>query len=65
MKTPGGRISALRTAAKLSQADLARASRITQSHISQIERGKRVPNMGTLRALAHALGASVGDIVDG
>jgi len=65
LKSPGGRLSALRDAAGLSLKDLAKRSGITQSHISQIERGKRDPQLTTLRALAAALKVRVGDIVDG
>ena len=65
MRSLGGRLSALRDAAGLSQKALAKRSGLTQSHISQIERGKREPQLWTLRALATALKVRVGDIVDG
>ena len=61
----GGRLTIKRTEAGLSQAALAGRSKVRQSHISQIERNKRVPNLETLRSLARGLKCRVGDLTDG
>jgi len=49
--------------AGLTQADLARASKIAQAQISQIERGRRLdPQFSTIARLAFVLGISLDDL---
>jgi transcriptional regulator with XRE-family HTH domain len=48
----GRRLRDLRTAAKLSQAELATAAGLTAKYISQLERGAANPSLGVLNALA-------------
>lgn len=64
LRTIGGRLTVRRTRAGMSQADLARVSGVTQSHISQIERGIRTPNLSTLAGLAKGLRCRIGDLAD-
>jgi transcriptional regulator with XRE-family HTH domain len=64
MRTIGGRISARREAAGLSQEQLARASKINQSNLSALERNKRRPSVATLEKLARAFRCRVGDLTD-
>jgi DNA-binding XRE family transcriptional regulator len=49
------RLRDLRTAAKLTQEELAQKSGLPQSHISRIENAKHSPSRATLEKLAHAL----------
>jgi len=49
----------------LTQAALARASRIPQPNIAAFESGRLDPKLSTLRRLAHALGISLGSLLDG
>lgn len=45
------------------QADLVRASGVTDGHLSQIENGQRRPRPSTIRKLADALGVDIMDLV--
>jgi DNA-binding XRE family transcriptional regulator len=58
----GRRIRELRTAAGLSQQELAEKARLTQSHISRIENAEHRPNHFTISKIAEALGVEVGNI---
>jgi len=51
-------LRALRLQKNLSQAALARRSGLSVSYVSMLERGQRAPTLGTLEALATALGIS-------
>ncbi|MBI4376678.1 MAG: helix-turn-helix domain-containing protein [Elusimicrobia bacterium] len=55
MLLPSDYICALRSALRMSQAQLARRCRIPRSHISRIEAGMMDPRMSTLRRIFHAL----------
>ena len=57
----GQRIKDLREAAGLSQADLARLVRKSVETISNFERGKTIPSVRTLAALAPHLDCGVAD----
>lgn len=48
-------LTALRVMAGLSQAELARRSGLSQSHISELERGDKEARPGTVKKLADAL----------
>ena len=50
---------------RLTQAVLAKKARIPRPNLSGIERGKREVSLGTLRALAEALGLRPGILADG
>ena len=52
-------LRAAREAQKVSQRELSERSGLTQSHISQIERGAMEPGLGSLVDLARALGLEV------
>jgi transcriptional regulator with XRE-family HTH domain len=52
-------LRAVREAQKVSQRELSERSGLTQSHISQIERGAMEPGLGSLVDLARALGLEV------
>lgn len=52
-------LRAAREAQKVSQRELSERSGLTQSHISQIERGAMEPGLGSLVELARALGLEV------
>lgn len=49
---------------QLSQEALAAAAGLTVGHVRRIERAVANPTLATLRAVANALGATVGDLVD-
>lgn len=51
-----------RVAAGLTQAQLAEKSGLSQSNISRIEAGHRLPKADTIRALAYGLGIDVLDL---
>ena len=57
------RIVAARERLGLTQADLGAAAGCAKGTVSRIERGEYVPAIGTLLALAKALGASVSELV--
>lgn len=48
---------------KLSRAALAELSGLHQTYIGLLERGERSPNLDTARAIAHALGFSLGKLI--
>lgn len=50
---------ALRKSKGLSQKDLAERTGLSQQHVSAIESGRIDPRLGTLEAIAHALGAQI------
>lgn len=55
----GGQLRALRRAAKLNQAELAERIERTAEAISNIERGKSLPALDTLLAIAQVLGVPI------
>lgn len=59
----GKRIKRLRNKAHLSQEKLAEKIRVTQTHISLVETGKRKASMETLKKVASALGVKVKDLI--
>src|SRR5690348_10951180 len=52
----GERLRALRTKAGLTQTELSEKAGLRQTHVSQLERGAVEPRLGTIIALADALG---------
>jgi transcriptional regulator with XRE-family HTH domain len=59
----GGRLKELRKAAGLSQMELARASGLSLSIITQLEQGRATdPKLSTLKALAKALGCTLDEL---
>ena len=54
----GERIRTIRKSKKMRQSDLADRSEFTQSHISQIEKGDKVPTIEGIQRIAEALGVS-------
>ena len=48
---------------KMTQKDLAEASGVSQSHIGNLEKGRRSIRIGTLLILAKALDVKVGELV--
>ena len=61
----GETVLAWRLARGMTQAELARASRLPRPNLSAIERGEREVTLRTLRALALALGVRPGVLADG
>jgi transcriptional regulator with XRE-family HTH domain len=61
----GAHIRQLRTDAGLTMSALADAAGVSQSLISQIERGLAEPSLGTLRRIASVLGTTVGALFVG
>ncbi len=59
----GSRLQALRKAQGLSLDDLAAASRISRSMLSQVERGLANPTFATLWALTQALGVDIAALI--
>jgi transcriptional regulator with XRE-family HTH domain len=59
----GERIAAARTKAGLSQSDLARMCEVSQSHISQLEKGTWGPKVNTVMLIATALGVDVRELL--
>ncbi len=51
-------LRAMRVQKKLSQETLAQKAGISVSYVSMLERGRRTPPLGTMEALAKALGVS-------
>ena len=59
----GDRLKQLRKASNLSQMDVARASGLSLSIITQLEQGLTAdPKLSTLKALAKALGCKIDDL---
>jgi transcriptional regulator with XRE-family HTH domain len=61
----GARIRALREARRLSLRALADAAGVSESFLSQVERGVANPSVASLRRVAEALGESVGALFEG
>lgn len=59
----GSRLQALRKSQGLSLDDLAAASRISRSMLSQVERGLANPTFATLWALTQALGVDISQLI--
>ena len=59
----GRRIQRLRKKAHFSQEKLGEKVRLTQTHISLVETGKRKASMDTLKKVASALGIKVKDLI--
>lgn len=59
----GERIRALRERQQLTQADLARLSRLSRSQILLLERGERAPTIVTVASVARALGVSLSELL--
>lgn len=47
----------------LTQVELAKAAKLSQSHLAEIERGRKEPSVSVLRALAAALRVEPGDLI--
>ena len=62
-KTPE-KIKRARRAAGLSQKQLAESLNVTQSAIAQVESGKALPRLETVRRIATAMGFYISDLVD-
>jgi transcriptional regulator with XRE-family HTH domain len=60
----GARLRELRTAAGLSQRDLASLVGTSSAAISNLEAGNNAPTLGTLVRLAEALGCRVVELVE-
>ena len=56
-------VSAYRLIQKMSQAELAEKCGVSRQFIDQIERGRAVPSMKTLEALAVAFGVKPSDLL--
>ena len=61
--TPGERHKAKRLAANLSRADLAARSGVGHRTIARFELQNTLPRVGSLQALANALGTTVGELL--
>ena len=61
----GARITALRKAAKMSQAQLARELKISPSAVGMYEQGRREPSLEILRNLSRIFGVSIDFLVAG
>jgi transcriptional regulator with XRE-family HTH domain len=59
----GARISSLRAEIGLTQETLAWNAGFAKAYLSQIEAGKRLPTLGTLRAIADQLDVELADLV--
>jgi transcriptional regulator with XRE-family HTH domain len=60
----GARLRALRTAAGLTQAELARRTGIHRPNIARVEAGRHTPSIETLARLAAAIGVPTGRVLD-
>jgi transcriptional regulator with XRE-family HTH domain len=60
----GMKLKKLRTAKGLSQATLAKRAKITREYVNKLEAGRYDPTMGTLQALAKALGVPVTELLE-
>ena len=61
----GMRIKVARTAAKMTQDDLAVAAGIDRTYVSRVERGEHNVTVLTLIRLADVLGVPAGELLDG
>ncbi len=64
MSSVGKRIKAARKAADLTQAELAKLTKMSRSHIGAIEIDHYKPSLTTLELIANALGISVSVLLD-
>jgi transcriptional regulator with XRE-family HTH domain len=53
----------IRTKKKVPQGDIARALEVDRGYISNIENGKKNPNLATIQKLANALGVSANELL--
>ena len=58
----GGRIRALRQARRLTLRDVAERSGVTESFLSQVERGVASPSIASVQRIARALGRSIAEL---
>jgi len=58
------KLKELRKNSKLSQAELAKLSGVSQCHLSCMERGEKQPTLPILKRLAVALKISVAELID-
>jgi transcriptional regulator with XRE-family HTH domain len=63
-KQIGRRLKALREAAGLSQATVARVARISREYLARLEAGQHDPTVGTLQRLAKALNVPLLRLLD-
>lgn len=61
----GNHIRSRREQKKLTQAELATASQIDRSYLSQVEKGKRRISLEVAHRIATALGCTVEDLING
>ena len=61
----GARIRQLRQTRGLTLRDLAERAGVTESFLSQVERGLASPSISSLRRIASSLGESIGSLFDG
>jgi transcriptional regulator with XRE-family HTH domain len=61
----GRRIRALRAQHPLSQEELAERAGLHRTYVGGIERGERNPTVRNLAAVAHALGISLSELLEG
>jgi transcriptional regulator with XRE-family HTH domain len=61
----GQRVRILRESRALSLKQLADRAEVSESFISQVERGVASPSVASLRRIAEALGTSIGSLFDG
>ncbi len=61
----GRRIRSLRADLQLSQTALADLAGLSRVNLSRIERGAAEPGCRTLQAIAHALGLTLGELMQG
>ncbi len=61
----GQRLRQLRVAAGLTQAELARRTGIHRPNIARVEAGRHTPSLDTLARIAHAIGVSATQVLDG
>ena len=60
----GRRLATLRQRRGLSQVQLAKAVRVTQGYISQLEAGDGTPSLAVLKRLVKVLKVSVGELLE-
>ncbi|CAH1650308.1 helix-turn-helix domain-containing protein [Chelatococcus asaccharovorans] len=59
----GDRIRTIRTTRRMTLQMLSDQTSLTPSMLSLVERGRTIPSIGSLIAISHALGVSVGDLI--
>ncbi|CAH1688427.1 XRE family transcriptional regulator [Hyphomicrobiales bacterium] len=59
----GDRIRTIRTAKRMTLQMLSDRADLTPSMLSLVERGRTIPSIGSLIAISHALGVTVGDLI--